>query len=601
MWMKKLLFSLTILFLLFHSLTLPLSARAADCAQDYKKYFFPDAGSCSTYQAACNPAGPFYEKFGNDEESCLSAFGIANLTFQSPTGGSKWYMQTPQEFSRKVLDPSNNEIFGERYTFAQINWIINSIFTILSPTAGAQKPEDMVNFLLQIQQIIKSTSSLDASSNTASLIQTSPLALAIPLIEYPYKHPIASGIAETKRAVATLNPIAPVLAQGVGTEKLNTSNAIFQLWTATRNIAYLVTALLLVASGFLVMFRTQVAPQTVVTIQLIIPKLVASLILITFSYAIVGFVIDMIYVINASSVSLLNFANPNLFNGNGAQNAINLLIRGDFSFVTTFLSMPVTIAIVLVLLLAILGMVISAGPIALTALLGGPLGVAAATAGGIVVVAAIGVGVVSATIGVFAWAIYVSARIIGQLLLAYLNLIILTITGPLQIMMDVLPTKKDVGFKSWIMCVIGNASVFVTYAILALVASAIFGYGIGDLGNSFNPDNSRLDQSFTLPGVNFNLDFRFNNTNFFLSMIWWLLLAMGFFTATPDIVAKVKSGFCKEDDYSKFIESLVKDTFGQITKAGQETGKGVGEQIRTDQATRATTTDTTPTTNERPA
>src|SRR3989304_7514243 len=39
-----------------------------------------------------------------------------------------WYNQTPEQFRKKVFDNApDNEIFGERYTFAPINWIINSL------------------------------------------------------------------------------------------------------------------------------------------------------------------------------------------------------------------------------------------------------------------------------------------------------------------------------------------------------------------------------------------------------------------------------------------------------------------------------------------
>ena len=45
-----------------------------------------------------------------------------------------WYNQTPDQFAKKVMDKSNPDaIFGERYTFAQINWIINSLAITISP------------------------------------------------------------------------------------------------------------------------------------------------------------------------------------------------------------------------------------------------------------------------------------------------------------------------------------------------------------------------------------------------------------------------------------------------------------------------------------
>ena len=54
--------------------------------------------------------------------------------------------------------------------------------------------------------------------------------------------------------------------------------------------------IILIAAGFMIMFRVKINPQTVVSLQTMIPKLVITLLLVTFSYAIAGLVIDMIYV-----------------------------------------------------------------------------------------------------------------------------------------------------------------------------------------------------------------------------------------------------------------------------------------------------------------
>lgn len=44
------------------------------------------------------------------------------------------------------------------------------------------------------------------------------------------------------------------------------------------------------------MFRVKISPQTVITIQNLLPKIIFALILITFSYAIAGFLMDLMYV-----------------------------------------------------------------------------------------------------------------------------------------------------------------------------------------------------------------------------------------------------------------------------------------------------------------
>jgi len=67
------------------------------------------------------------------------------------------------------------------------------------------------------------------------------------------------------------------------------------IWTAFRNISYLLLVLLLVAMGFAIMFRLKISPQAVITIQSALPKIVLALILITFSYAIVGLMLDVAF------------------------------------------------------------------------------------------------------------------------------------------------------------------------------------------------------------------------------------------------------------------------------------------------------------------
>ena len=56
----------------------------------------------------------------------------------------------------------------------------------------------------------------------------------------------------------------------------------------------------------MIMFRVKINPQTVVSLQTMIPKLVTTLILITFSFAIAGLVIDMIYVFLLAIIGLLS-------------------------------------------------------------------------------------------------------------------------------------------------------------------------------------------------------------------------------------------------------------------------------------------------------
>ncbi len=65
------------------------------------------------------------------------------------------------------------------------------------------------------------------------------------------------------------------------------------LWGETRNIAYLFFVIVMIVAGFMIMFRKNLPGQVVVSIGNSIPRIVISLILVTFSFAIVGLMLDI--------------------------------------------------------------------------------------------------------------------------------------------------------------------------------------------------------------------------------------------------------------------------------------------------------------------
>jgi hypothetical protein len=71
---------------------------------------------------------------------------------------------------------------------------------------------------------------------------------------------------------------------------------LVKVWSRFRDIAYLAFVLAFTLIGLAIMFRVKIDARTVMTIQNQIPKIVIALLLVTFSYAIAGFLIDMMYV-----------------------------------------------------------------------------------------------------------------------------------------------------------------------------------------------------------------------------------------------------------------------------------------------------------------
>ncbi|MFH1840538.1 MAG: hypothetical protein ABH807_00030 [Candidatus Shapirobacteria bacterium] len=92
-----------------------------------------------------------------------------------------------------------------------------------------------------------------------------------------------------------LNPVKPIYAQGKGWDFLS---PILELWIISRNIAYIVFVVIFVAIGFMIMLRQKIDPQTVASVQSVLPKIIVSLILVTFSYAIFGLFVDLAFLFN---------------------------------------------------------------------------------------------------------------------------------------------------------------------------------------------------------------------------------------------------------------------------------------------------------------
>lgn len=70
-------------------------------------------------------------------------------------------------------------------------------------------------------------------------------------------------------------------------------SGISGLWSATRNIAYIGFVIIMIVIGFMIMFRNKIGGQVLVTVGNSIPRVVVALVLVTFSFAIMGLIIDL--------------------------------------------------------------------------------------------------------------------------------------------------------------------------------------------------------------------------------------------------------------------------------------------------------------------
>jgi hypothetical protein len=88
------------------------------------------------------------------------------------------------------------------------------------------------------------------------------------------------------------------------------STGVDEIWSFTRNIAYLAFVVVMIAVGFMIMFRSKLGGQTLVTLGNTLPRVVISLVLVTFSFAIAGVIIDICGVLMTVIKSLLGSGVP---------------------------------------------------------------------------------------------------------------------------------------------------------------------------------------------------------------------------------------------------------------------------------------------------
>ena len=233
------------------------------------------------------------------------------------------------------------------------------------------------------------------------------------LISYTYQKPISSQeyLAYFSQK---LNLATPAFAQGQG---WNFLAPVLELWKITRNIAYLFFVIIFVAIGFTIMFRSKVDPQTVASIQSSIPKIVVSLILITFSYAIIGLIIDLVFLLN-KLIDQTFFLDPTSPTGHTPIGDVifNILSAKPFSFPLGTVSVDVVMDLFWQ----------TTNLLNLTAALGGPLNIVLAFFLSVVI---------------FSTAFRLFLSLLGR----YVNLILSTLISPFVFLWGTLPGQGEVG------------------------------------------------------------------------------------------------------------------------------------------------------------
>ena len=284
--------------------------------------------------------------------------------------------------------------------------------------------------------------------------------------------------ADTKLYLADLGAragiVTPAFAQGQTGIGFAGLTPLLSIWKGFRNIAYGFLILVMVVIGFMVLFRMKIDPRTVISVQNALPRIIVTLFLITFSYAIVGLLIDAMYLLlflllavlqGAAGISPSQFPHAlqiatggpiaNLYGslyplGNAAVDDIVVMIGG--ATVNGVLS---------VLLPTVSGLL--AGGVINGLVVGGAVGAATAAAGG-------GANVL---VSVLVWLaiIFTLIRIFFMLVNAYIQIIVGVIFGPLQLMFGAIPNTN--AFGSWFRGLASNLIVFPVTTGMLMIGSIL--------------------------------------------------------------------------------------------------------------------------------
>lgn len=259
--------------------------------------------------------------------------------------------------------------------------------------------------------------------------------------------PPASGV---QYIAQTFNNLLgkPAYAQGIGFQGLN---GILNIWKAFRNATYALFSIFFVLIGIMIMLRVKISPQAVISIQNSIPKIVTTLILITFSYAIAGLLIDMSYLLLSLLLTIINIDGSINITKEVSDPSIFGLI---FSLVSTKTLMVLSSFPTLVAQYIGLGEVLT-DIIFFVGLITGNLGT-----------------VVLVGLILLIFTLIFTIKFLFGLAKCYINLILRIIIGPLEIAMGAIPNMK-IGFSSWLINVIANLAVFPITVFLIILLKMI--------------------------------------------------------------------------------------------------------------------------------
>ena len=274
------------------------------------------------------------------------------------------------------------------------------------------------------------------------------LAYSSNLITSLYSNPPISGVQYMASEIQKFNPVQPAYAATTG-QGYDALQPVQKLWTVFRNASYVGFVIVFVVVGFMIMFRAHISPQAVATVQDSVPRIVIALFLVTFSYAIAGLMIDLMFLVINLVINLLG--QSGVADSAKASEAVfghsifGVILGGWFDIVGT-----------------------TAG--ALSQLLKDTVNLG--SIGNFLIWKGLG-GIGALIVGIAA--LIIMFRIFIMLLMAYVMIILLTLIAPFFFLIQALPGNN--GASTWFKQMASQIAIFPAVSLMIILAGVIAGIG----------------------------------------------------------------------------------------------------------------------------
>jgi hypothetical protein len=239
------------------------------------------------------------------------------------------------------------------------------------------------------------------------------------------------GYDETQSGIYAAN-------QQSGYEEL-VDSGIVEIWANVRNLSYIVFIIIMLIAGFMIMFRHKIGGQTLITLGNSLPNIILALILVTFSFAIAGLIIDLGGVVMLIVQDILGL--NDYVSTHSLWSLMTVFFHGTGRVLT----------------------VAGTGSVGLAATIIGVVGILTATAGsnpvGWFVLG--GVGLITLLIILFIIGVVLvgSFVVLFTLVKAYIGILLNVILAPIQITIGAIPGNQQM-IKSWFNSLFRNVLTF---------------------------------------------------------------------------------------------------------------------------------------------